>query len=398
MQGSKHLAFAVDPNINYKIISVLDYNLAFTLQDTTHRLILTAYHGTPNQLFKVFQNNHKYALVNPQLGSALHIEGENKNDGGVVKADAGQHDSSYFEILPVTKGEWAGKACHIVTFAGDKALDIKGGKPNPNTDICQWKFHGQGNQTWLIIPSEEPHTNVTVHTCQIGGQITTDFQPAPNSSYKIVSVQDESKCITVGPDGILHLNTFKKEPSQKFTFNQNNNRFSLNVTSTKNYLCIYQDKKDNGLKIITDPATQASSWFEVVRHDKGQWANKAYVIKTHSEGMALDVSGGKPEEGKDILQYKIHGGDNQLWLIEPNNDEGQGVPQQQPSQQQWGQPGQDPQQSHWHQGLPGQIQQWAQPGQQGQHGQQGQWSQPGQHTAQQGQQGQQWGQPGQQTA
>jgi hypothetical protein len=49
-----------------------------------------------------------------------------------VQADPGQFPSSYFQIVPVTKGEWANKACHIKTFAG-KSLDIKGGVANQNT-------------------------------------------------------------------------------------------------------------------------------------------------------------------------------------------------------------------------------------------------------------------------
>ena len=65
------------------------------------------------------------------------MEKENKGDGGVVSTNPGQFESSFFQIVPVTKGDWAGKACHINTFSDGKTLDIKGGKPNPNTDIWQ---------------------------------------------------------------------------------------------------------------------------------------------------------------------------------------------------------------------------------------------------------------------
>jgi hypothetical protein len=321
MQGPQNLSFAADPNINYKVISALEPTMSFTLQDNTHRLILTTYHGAPNQLFKIYQNNNKYALVNPQLISALHIEGENQNDGGVVKADAGQHGSSYFEILPVTKGEWAGKACHLGTFAQGKALDIKGGKPNQNADICQWKFHGQGNQTWLIIPADEPQKTGQTEHPEEHPEVPADFQPKPNTFYKVVSVMNDEKVLTVGKDNILHLDTFKKEANQKFSLSWDKNKYALVVASTKGGLCIFQDKKDNGAQITTDAGTHLSSWFEIVRHDKGKWAKKAYIIKTHSNGMALDVAGGKPEDGKNVLQYKIHGGDNQLWLFEPFAEE-----------------------------------------------------------------------------
>ena len=71
-----------------------------------------------------------------------------------MSANPGQFESSFFHIAPVTKGDWAGKACHINTFSDGKTLDIKGGKPNPNTEICQWKFHGGVNQSWLVVPAD----------------------------------------------------------------------------------------------------------------------------------------------------------------------------------------------------------------------------------------------------
>lgn len=34
--------------------------------------------------------------------------------------------------------------------------------------------------------------------------------------------------------------------------------------------------------------------------------------------MALDIAGGQADDGKHILQYNIHQGGNQVWLIEPS--------------------------------------------------------------------------------
>ena len=117
MQGPQHLLFTPNPETPYKVISAVDANKCFTLQDNTHKLVITDYHAQPNQLFKILQNNNKYAFINPALDAALHVEGDNKNDGGVVRTDAGQHESSFFFIAPVEKGEWATKACHINTFS-----------------------------------------------------------------------------------------------------------------------------------------------------------------------------------------------------------------------------------------------------------------------------------------
>ena len=53
------------------------------------------------------------------------------------------------------KGMWAGKAFHIGTFSSGKVLDIRGGQPGQNNDVCQWTFDGQASQQWLIIPSKQ---------------------------------------------------------------------------------------------------------------------------------------------------------------------------------------------------------------------------------------------------
>ncbi|MCB0369156.1 MAG: RICIN domain-containing protein [Bdellovibrionales bacterium] len=154
MEGPQNLFFTPNPEIPYKIISVMDPHKAFTLHGNNNKLVISDYTAAHNQLFKVYQQNNRYAFVSPQIDSALHVDGNNKGDGGLVRADPGQFESSFFNIVPVNKGNWAGKACHILTFSDGKALDIKGGKANPNTDICQWKFHGNPNQQWLVIPAD----------------------------------------------------------------------------------------------------------------------------------------------------------------------------------------------------------------------------------------------------
>lgn len=136
MEATQQLYFEPCPTIPYKVVSVMDGLKAFTLQEGTNKLILQDYKAAPNQLFNVyvFNNNNqtRYALVNLTTNQALWIEGDSPKDGGVIKSDPGQHPSSFLEIEAVSKGDWAGKACYLKTFCG-RALDIKGGKPNPGT-------------------------------------------------------------------------------------------------------------------------------------------------------------------------------------------------------------------------------------------------------------------------
>ena len=81
---------------NYKILSVIDGNKCFTIQPDTNKLILQDFTGAPGQNFHIYNNALKYAFVDLTQGVALHIEGENPSDGGVVKGDAGQYPSSFF--------------------------------------------------------------------------------------------------------------------------------------------------------------------------------------------------------------------------------------------------------------------------------------------------------------
>jgi hypothetical protein len=318
MEAQQQLYFNPCPTVPYKIVSVMDGHKAFALQEGTNKLVLQDYKGAPNQLFHVYNNNLKYALVNFQANLALHVEGENQNDGGVIKADSGQFQSSYFELEPVTKGEWAGKACHLRTFANGKALDIKGGKCNAGTEICQWKFHGGANQSWVITPAD----HLPQLKAQQFPQVAPQFSPKPHTIYKVVSVLDHTKALTVDrKSNELAVNTYNGDPFQKFSIMEEHHKFALTLPCNKNALCVFGDKKDNAAHIVADPGKHGSSWFELVRAEKGEYAHRAYLIKTHAGNRAFDIAGGKAEEGKKVLQYNIHEGPNQLWLLVPVENE-----------------------------------------------------------------------------
>ena len=117
------------PNTPYRVLSVLD-NKAFTVQQGTNKIVLQDYTNAPNQQFLVFNNNGKYALV--CNGSGICVQNDSNDDGTSVLTDLNQHKSSFFEVVPVAQGVWAGKACYIKTFTG-KALSLKGGQPVNNT-------------------------------------------------------------------------------------------------------------------------------------------------------------------------------------------------------------------------------------------------------------------------
>ena len=122
--------FKPEPNTLYKILTVLDGNKCLSIHTGLNKLAIQDYvNNAPNQQFHVYNNNGKYAFVNNN--AAIRIINENKEDGASLQPDSAQFPSSYFEIVPVSQGEWAGKACYLKTFSG-KVLDVKGGQPTAN--------------------------------------------------------------------------------------------------------------------------------------------------------------------------------------------------------------------------------------------------------------------------
>ena len=114
------------------------------------------------------------------------------------------------------------------------------------------------------------------------------FQPKAGTAYQIKSLLDESKCLTVSNDKKLHINTYKGEISQKFNiFSDKTGKIALVACSNNSGLCIFKDDKSNNAQVVTDSDKKGSSWFTIVRADKGKFANKGYLIKTFIGTKAL---------------------------------------------------------------------------------------------------------------
>ena len=134
------------------------------------------------------------------------------------------------------------------------------------------------------------------------------LETKPKKSYKIYSVQDEDMVLSVSQENKLAIAKWSGDASQKFHIHHENGKYAFVVESLNAGICLFQDKKDNAVQVITDAGKHESSWFEITRMNKGKWANKAYVIRTHAPNKALDVAGGKVVPGKAVLQYNYHGG------------------------------------------------------------------------------------------
>ena len=88
--------FDAQPTVIYKILSVMDGTKCFTVnQGGNHNLLLEDFKNQDNQKFHIYNQNGKYAFVGLFGNAALHVVGDSAQDGAVIKADPGQHQSSY---------------------------------------------------------------------------------------------------------------------------------------------------------------------------------------------------------------------------------------------------------------------------------------------------------------
>ena len=312
--------FAPKPNTSYKVVSVLDKTKCLTVGNDG-KLHINSFKSENNQKFAIHADNNKFAFVVASNNSGLCIFQDKQDNGAHIITDAGKHGSSWFEVVRTAKGKWANKAYLIKTHAGNRALDIAGGKCQDGKNVLQYNIHEGENQLWLFeIFEEEKLSPLKAGKGEVEHpEVSDKFQANPNIMYKISSILDDKIVLTVNQENKLIVDKHHNHKDQHFHIYQENNKFAFVVASNNSGLCIFQDKQDNGAQIITDAGKHGSSWFEITRAEKGPFAKKGYLIKTHAGNRALDIAGGKAETGKNVLQYNIHEGGNQVWLIEPLN-------------------------------------------------------------------------------
>ncbi len=142
------------------------------------------------------------------------------------------------------------------------------------------------------------------------------FIPKDKAIYKIVSILDQSKALTVNStSNKAEIQGYNGSPNQKFNIYTQGNKVAFVLVGNQNALCVLEDKPDSRTPIVGDPGKHASSWFEVVTVDKGNYLGKGFFIKTNFDKV-FDISESKAVDGKVIWQHPVHNGGNQVWLIE----------------------------------------------------------------------------------
>ena len=257
----------------YKILSGIDQSKCLAVQQSGARpLVLDIYKGASHQKFSIFDNNGRFALVSTEGNSGLWVANDASQDGAPIQADSNQHKSSFFEIIPVKQGPLSGIGFYIKTFS-NKSLDLFEGRVQTGTPIIQWSFHGNTNQIWLIVPADDQIAqinNPVANNLSAFQEVPPHFTPL-NTSYKILSAVNTSKALTIAntADHGVKISDYVGDPSQKFNIFQNNNKLAFVVTSFNEGVCVFQDKKENGAEIKSDPGQHGRSYFDVVQVTQG---------------------------------------------------------------------------------------------------------------------------------
>lgn len=150
-------------------------------------------------------------------------------------------------------------------------------------------------------------------------EVPNHFVPQINTLYRVVSVKEPSKAFTViqGKHRFkLCISEYLGDPSQKFTFFTQGNKFAFVSQSSNTALYIPEHKQHNGAHIVTDAGQHPSNWFDIVKVTTGDFANRGYHIISNS-GRALDLDGSNTNNGNKIIQWEMHNNWSQIWLIVP---------------------------------------------------------------------------------
>ena len=144
---------------------------------------------------------------------------------------------------------------------------------------------------------------------------TVYFNPQPSKFYKVVSVLDGNKALTLTAEQKLVISDFTGSDSQKFHVYLNNGKYAF-VTPNNLALFVVNDSAENGAFIKSDPGQHATNFFDITPVSSGPWAGKACNIKTVS-GKSLDIFEGKVGNNIAVVQWQTHGGNNQCWVVTP---------------------------------------------------------------------------------
>ncbi|CAM6001314.1 unnamed protein product [Sphagnum balticum] len=192
------------------------------------------------------------------------------------------------------------------TFAG-KVLDVSGGVAKNGAPVVQWVAHGQNNQSWLILPADQPLPqgnanqglgsglglgqlnlgglfghgsgfnwgNIPLNPNLITSQGTNSGfnQPQqalfkPNQHYAFFTVVDSNKVIDVSGNpahkGELIIYDWHGQYNQKFTFEPFQGKYRIKSVENGLFVHITNDSEKDNVWIRTGPIGTKSDVWEVL--------------------------------------------------------------------------------------------------------------------------------------
>lgn len=194
---------------------------------------------------------------------------------------------------------------YIRNKANGKVIDILNQDKNPGARVGMWEANGGPNQLWNF----EPVGGVGAAQPSYGGQQTyPSSQPvtqSPSRKFQIVSLMHGK---------LLDVRGGNTSPGAEVIMYDRHN------PPTNNQL-FYTDAQGYIRSALNDFAIDAASGQPIKLQPfnggpSQQWVLDGKAIRNRSNREVLDISGGKHDNGAQVLSYREHGNNNQQWRFD----------------------------------------------------------------------------------
>lgn len=219
----------------------------------------------------------------------------------------------------------------IVAVHSAKVLDANGGKETPGTNVSQYQFNGTNSQFWYFKPAGDGYYNLIskvngLYLDVSGGKSGNNgsniqlwygnntsaqkFKLTPiniidNNTYEIETKLDTTKVVDVGGGSTKDGTNIQLWAAD----NVNQQRFKLTAITTDTYK-ILAKHSDKALTVNTQTNNVYQDTYTGASNQQWQIVETGdlyYTLFSKANGLALDVSGGKKNNGQNIQVYKPNG-------------------------------------------------------------------------------------------
>ncbi len=266
------------------------------------------------QKWKVTNTADGYITLESALGSfMMDVSGaKNENNVNIALYNAYSGDAQKFKALSLNGNGTVALTTKVSN--GTKAIDVYENGKTDGSNVIQWDYNGQTNQSWVF---EAVKTET---------QPTQPQTPAANGTVS---------------DGWYYIKGVDSDKYLSVTANTGNNAQNVDiqtktgadgqlwkVTNTSNgYFTLTSKLGDFNLDIANGSAENNANVQIYATHggDAQQFIvkttsqNNAFAIATKASGgtKVLDVAGKKKTDGTNVCQYVNNNQANQMWIFEP---------------------------------------------------------------------------------